>query len=255
MKTCDKNTAGGNRNRSLKSRIGDIYRFILRQKLRCNQFLFYLNVKTSGGKIVCRGAIPTLRGSHRPVISIENGGKLIFGKNCVLGSFSPADRVRIRVGANALLQIGEDSFINAAGINAMNRVIIGDHVMMAGIINDSNFHPVGQVSKYRQGPGEVIIKDCAWVGAGARIGPGAELGEYSILSQGSVLEGRNAKIPDLTVAKGIPAVPSGKIRVRDRSGPGRWIRRGYDDPRLIVEPEESADQVKAKIPEGIYENK
>lgn len=108
--------------------------------------------------------------------------------------------------------IGDDVICNSdVHIGAINKIIIGNNVLMASRIYISD-HSHGNISiddlkdvpgmrpLYSKGP--VIIEDNVWIGEGVCILPGVTIGENSIIGANSVV---NKSFPKNSVIAGIPA--------------------------------------------------
>jgi len=108
--------------------------------------------------------------------------------------------------------IGDDVICNSdVHIGAINKIIIGNNVLMASRIYISD-HSHGNISiddlkdvpgmrpLYSKGP--VIIEDNVWIGEGVCILPGVTIGKNCIIGANSVV---NKSFPKNSVIAGIPA--------------------------------------------------
>ena len=119
-------------------------------------------------------------------------------------------------------QIGENSIVNnkltvvrpqnvkiGKNVNIMNRVLmmsaggitIEDNVRIAANVQliSNNHDPY---DRYVITCKQILIKEGAWIGAGATILPGVTVGKYAIVGANSVV---SKDIPDYAVAVGTPA--------------------------------------------------
>ncbi|MEF9479857.1 DapH/DapD/GlmU-related protein [Chryseobacterium sp. RRHN12] len=108
--------------------------------------------------------------------------------------------------------IGDDVICNSdVHIGAINKIIIGNNVLMASRIYISDHshgnisiedleHVPGMRPLYSKGP--VIIEDNVWIGEGVCILPGVTIGENCIIGANSVV---NKSFPKNSVIAGIPA--------------------------------------------------
>ena len=108
--------------------------------------------------------------------------------------------------------IGDNVVFNSdCHIGCINRVIIGNNVMMASriyisdhfhgnISNEDTNYPPAKRKLYTKG--EVIINDNVWVGEGVCIMPGVHIGTNAIIGANSVV---TKDVPDNAVVAGIPA--------------------------------------------------
>ena len=121
---------------------------------------------------------------------------------------------------NGYIEIGDYSFISGACIVASERIIIGNHVYIAGgvTIVDTDFHPtdaaarlfdtvaistIGDKSrrpKFDSSP--VIIEDDVWIGFNATILKGVTVGKGSVIQPGAVI---SKNIPAGSIVSGNPA--------------------------------------------------
>ena len=85
----------------------------------------------------------------------------------------------------------------------MGTITIGDDVLIGPKVNIlSEEHPVNPADRKALMVRPVVIKNGAWIGAGATILPGVTVGENSIVAAGAVV---NKDVPDNTIVGGIPA--------------------------------------------------
>lgn len=100
------------------------------------------------------------------------------------------------------LVIGKGCFINS-NLLAMSRggITIGDYVQIAANVQllSNNHDPYDRMILTCK---PVVIKDRAWIGAGATILPGVTIGKYAIVGAASVV---THDVPDYGVAVGNPA--------------------------------------------------
>jgi acetyltransferase-like isoleucine patch superfamily enzyme len=116
------------------------------------------------------------------------------------------------LGSNARVTIGEFSLINAAQLIIDGELHVGDHVLVSWgvVVMDTYRVPVDPTARRQGEPASVrpvtIEPDC-WIGFGASILPGAQLGRGSIVAARSVVAG---SVDPYTVVAGNPAVPVGR---------------------------------------------
>jgi len=101
-------------------------------------------------------------------------------------------------------RIGKNVYINhLCSMLDMGTITIGDDVLIGPKVNIlSEEHPVSPAERKALMVRPVVIKNGAWIGAGATILPGVTVGENSIVAAGAVV---NKDVPDNTVVGGIPA--------------------------------------------------
>lgn len=112
---------------------------------------------------------------------IEN---LKIGENVCINAF-------VHIWANAPVQIGDNT-------------MIASHVQITTSTHDYNFYPMR--SKRIDVP--VTIGRNVWIGSGAIIFPGVNIGDNSVIGAGSLV---NKDIPPNSIAYGMPAVVKKKI--------------------------------------------
>lgn len=116
------------------------------------------------------------------------------------------------LGPDARVSIGAFSLVNAAQLIIDGDLDIGDHVLISWgvVVMDTYRVAVDPDARRRGAPAPVrpvkIAPDC-WIGFGASILPGTELGRGSIVAARSVVAGT---VDPYTVVAGNPAVSVGR---------------------------------------------
>lgn len=100
--------------------------------------------------------------------------------------------------------LGKNVFINhACSFLDIGGITIEDDVMIGPRVNiTSENHPLDPTDRKALIPRPVLIKQNAWIGAGATILPGVTIGENAIVAAGAVV---NRDVPPNTVVAGLPA--------------------------------------------------
>lgn len=156
-----------------------------------------------------------------PSIKMFRNSKLVLGDNILLNSdfkFSDTaltNKCKMVIGYNGQIMIGKNTKLNGCSITSYKRIVIGENCQIASntFIGDTDLHPVSTKERLKQVTGEkynheavrkkdVIIGNNVWIGWGAIILKGTEIGENSIISAGSVVKG---KFPDNVIIGGNPA--------------------------------------------------
>lgn len=91
------------------------------------------------------------------------------------------------------------SFLDLGGIYIEDNVLIGPQVKLV-----TENHPLDPSIRKGLITKPILIKQNAWIGAGALILPGVTIGENAVVAAGAVV---SKDIPDNTVVGGIPAKP------------------------------------------------
>ena len=104
------------------------------------------------------------------------------------------------------ISIGKNVFINhACSFLDMGGITIGDNVLIGPKVNlVSENHPIDPSQRKSLIGKPIIIKNNAWLGAGATILPGITVGENSIVAAGAIV---TKDVPDNTIVAGNPAKP------------------------------------------------
>ncbi len=118
----------------------------------------------------------------------------------------PTSMIQIPVYVNIgrFTRIGKNVYINhLCTMLDMGTITIGDDVLIGPKVNLlTEEHPVFPADRKALMARPVVIKNGAWIGAGATILPGVTVGENSIVAAGAVV---NKDVPANTVVGGIPA--------------------------------------------------
>jgi acetyltransferase-like isoleucine patch superfamily enzyme len=123
----------------------------------------------------------------------------------------PANPVRIWLFKKCNYEIGKDVYIGEDLIiidvleDMSANLIIGDRVSISPRVTFV-LHSAPNCSKIRNygydKKGRIVIKNDAWIGTGAVILPGIEIGEGAIVGANSVV---TKNVPDYTIVGGVPA--------------------------------------------------
>jgi acetyltransferase-like isoleucine patch superfamily enzyme len=104
----------------------------------------------------------------------------------------------------AFTRIGKQVFINhACSFLDMGGITLEDNVLIGPKVNlITENHPVDPANRRALICKPILIKQNAWIGAGATILPGVTVGVNSIVAAGAVV---SKDVPDNTIVGGIPA--------------------------------------------------
>jgi acetyltransferase-like isoleucine patch superfamily enzyme len=102
------------------------------------------------------------------------------------------------------IKIGKHVFINhACSFLDMGGITLEDHVLIGPKVNlVTENHPLAPASRRGMLCKPIIIKQNAWIGAGAIILPGVTIGKNAVVAAGAVVA---RDVPENTVVGGIPA--------------------------------------------------
>jgi acetyltransferase-like isoleucine patch superfamily enzyme len=135
-------------------------------------------------------------------VALNVYGDLIVGERVTL-----SDGCAIEVGPRGRLVLGDDVFIGRHSVLvAQESIDLGRHTLIAEhcTVRDQDHHldPEERRRETRARTAPVVIESNVWVGAGARILKGSQIGQGSIIAANAVVRG---PIPSGVVAGGVPA--------------------------------------------------
>ncbi|MCC5942121.1 MAG: acyltransferase [Balneolaceae bacterium] len=162
----------------------------------------YLAGYLFSGKFDKKGVLVFSDGRPYPKI-IHKGGILKAG-NCQFYS-----GVRIEIGENGILEIGNGSYLNRNTlIICEKRIDIGRNCKIAWdvVIMDSDLHPVNAEPIVNK---PVFIADNVWIGCRSIVLKGVNIGEGAVVAAGSVV---TKDIPPYTIWGGAPAKFIGNVK-------------------------------------------
>ena len=151
----------------------------------------------------------------------ESNGSIAIGDNLRLLSSNPRSLIasffhsKLTVIGSGSINIGSNASLNGVAITSMNKISIGDNVMIAPnvIIVDTDFHkhtPIAdrQLLAPKSDMHNITIESNVWIGASAIILKGVRIGKNSVISAGSVV---SRDIPANVIASGNPALEVAKL--------------------------------------------
>jgi acetyltransferase-like isoleucine patch superfamily enzyme len=152
-----------------------------------------------------------------PLIQLHPTAKLIIGNNVTINSdnygyhvnlYSPCKFMADR--PEAIIIIGDNTRIHGSCIHAYNHIEIGKNCLIAancqimdGNGHHSSFENVDNRINTTGSVKKIVIEDSVWLSTGVVVLPGVRIGKGSIIGANSVVEN---DIPEMSVAKGVPAV-------------------------------------------------
>ena len=141
------------------------------------------------------------------------GARIIVGPHVTLRSTSkgyhcgmPFACTLLADRPGSLISIGNHSRINGAYLHAQSSITVGRNSLIAAGVNilDSNGHPLYSADRTtgRDTPSPILIGDNVWIGLNAIILKGTTIGDNSVVSAGSVVQG---DFPPNSLIEGNPA--------------------------------------------------
>ncbi len=121
--------------------------------------------------------------------TIDSSTMLFLPFQINLGKFT-------RIGKNVFIN-HDCTFLDMGGITIEDDVLIGPKVCIT-----TESHPLDPKERRKLLAKPVVIKQNAWIGAGATILPGVTIGENSVVAAGAVV---TKDVPANTVVGGVPA--------------------------------------------------
>lgn len=115
-------------------------------------------------------------------------------------------------GHSHFLSIGQESFLGRVSIALHDNVIIGERVCINdGVELLTGSHNVNH-PKWEQITGKIVIDDYAWIGTGAMILPGVQIGRGAVIGARAVV---SKSVPAGAIVVGNPGKPILKKRCVD----------------------------------------
>ncbi len=144
------------------------------------------------------GKMVTVRGWPQIVAN----GKIKIGNNVKI--WSNLGTTQISAGDNAIIEIGDGTFINTSTIiSARKHIKIGRNCQIANqvILMDDDFHGLTDRSKSPD-PEPIVLGDNVWLATRSTILKGVHIGEGAVVAAGAVV---TRDVPPYTLVGGVPA--------------------------------------------------
>lgn len=142
--------------------------------------------------------------SHKIYCTIASQARISIGKNCVLG-----DMTLHALQPGSAVLIGNDvGFNGEVAISAHERATIeigSESLFASGVhVNASDVHAIFDLETHERinPPRDIVIGRHVWIGAGALIMKGAQIGDMSVVGAGSIVSGVH---PGNAIIAGVPA--------------------------------------------------
>lgn len=146
----------------------------------------YINLRLSGSSISNRSFVNTL-GKYSS-IKTPNSGKVLFN-----GPINIRDFVCFNANEGDI-HFGKNVFVNSyTSINSQCKVSIGDNVLIGEGVriydHDHNYRYLDERRKTKFIHDEIKIGDGVWIGSNSVILKGSTIGDYTVISAGSIVSG------------------------------------------------------------------
>lgn len=151
-----------------------------------------------------------------PMVDVQLGGKLIFGKNFVMNNGRYYNKIGRQqpsmfvVTRNAVLEFGDNVGISSSAFYCSSKITIGNNVKIGGncVIYDTDFHSLDSIERHdpltdtrARKSQPVVIEDDVFIGAHSIILKGVTIGQGCIIGAGSVV---SKSIPAMEIWGGNP---------------------------------------------------
>jgi acetyltransferase-like isoleucine patch superfamily enzyme len=164
--------------------------------------------------------------SGRPVFRQRDGGRIVIGERFSARSKSRGNSIGVfqpviltAWGPESVVEIGDDVGISGCSITALQRVAIGNKVLVGAgaLIIDSDAHPLHPKDRLRGASptnSPVEIADDVFIGARAIILKGVRIGQGAVIGAGAVV---TSDVPAFMIAAGNPARVVAEVKECDRT--------------------------------------
>lgn len=152
------------------------------------------------GRVIFKSGVVVERGPQVLLLDTSAGSEIVIGDRTWFRSkYRPNVLTTF---PDARIEIGPDCLCNGCVLSARERITIGRRTMLAWEVTvlDSDLHDRSNREPMQVQP--VTIGDQVWIGAGAIILPGVNIGSHTIVAAGSVV---THDLPDHVLAAGVPA--------------------------------------------------
>ncbi len=167
----------------------------IKKRLKKHGILEFIRGAWFARSMTKHGIIVVTGGKPAPQIFNEGGDIIVESCQFYQG-------VRLEVGKNAVLRIGNGTYLNRnTVVIAQEKIEIGKMCRIAWdvVIMDSDLHPIANRPLENK---PVIIEDDVWIGCRCIILKGVRIGKGAIIAAGSVV---TKNIPPGSIAAGVPA--------------------------------------------------
>ncbi len=132
---------------------------------------------------------------------VENLGTMVL--NDEVRVWSKIIQAKLYTGKNGVMNIGKNSRVNGAHIDAQHSITIGENVRIAPytLILDSDFHDVN--NHFSDGVSKpIVIEDDVWLATRCTVLKGVTIGKGAVVATGALV---TKDVPAYSIVAGVPA--------------------------------------------------
>lgn len=180
-----------------------LYRLVKKPRSCSIRVLNRSNIKIAPSATIEMSEHASFEINRQDYIKTHERSTLYLGENAHLklnGRFTMHGHSSIMIYDCALLEIGNNTYLNGGSIDCAHHISIGDDCAIAdGVrIMDESWHAINS----QIGGGEVKIGNKVWIATGAMILPGVKIGDGAIVAAGAVV---TKAVPSRCMVAGVPA--------------------------------------------------
>lgn len=180
-----------------------LYRRVIKPRSSSIRVLNASNIKLAPSVTIEMSEHASFEINRQDYIKTHERSTLYLGENAHLklnGRFTMHGHSSIMIHDGALLEIGNNTYLNGGLIDCAHHISIGDDCAIADEVRimDESFHTVDP----QIGGGEIKIGNNVWIATGAMILPGVKIGDGAIVAAGSVV---TKDVPERCMVAGVQA--------------------------------------------------
>lgn len=180
-----------------------LYRRVTKPRSSSIRVLNQSNIKLASSATIEMSEHASLEINRQDYIKTHERSTLYLGENAHLklnGRFTMHGHSSIMIYDGALLEIGNNTYLNGGSIDCSHHISIGDDCAIAdGVrIMDESFHSIDS----QIGGGGINVGNNVWIATGVMILPGVKIGDGAIVAAGAVVA---KDVPPRCMVAGVPA--------------------------------------------------